>query len=436
MKLNNTVKVAIMSILGQGMAQGINAVTGLLRIPILVVALSASGYGTFTLVQSVVPWLLVLPTGLRYSLRVMGADAAHSADWSEGQLLDTHLLEARRLVCWMFAWGTPSSVVIALVWPGLASPSKNPLEAFTTLVLLLLLVASSFSGAVYTGWLEVHSRNGLVNVLGAATGIGGLILTFALWRTNAPFNAFAIAGGAASVAPAWCGWIVGKSVGKREAAPSNIIKAVRKNNRGFVFATLANLLAAGLAPFVIGLILGPESVAAHAIAARLAVIVTIIPTALTPILWNHQARLRSQSALGSQDVTTTFKKILIISGATGLFLSIVFIIVGPWIGHRLGAQSVATPLALYLAFGAHGFLQFLVAPLSASLTGPRGVAYMARTTASAAGVSAMLSVPATCWLGVSGPVWSGALGFGLLCVAWLRRIHLEGSFLDDSHLST
>src|SRR5690349_13454544 len=72
-------RVGALSILGQALSQGSNAIAAVARIPILVVALSASGYGTFTLVQALVPWLLVVPLGLRQSLRAMGAQALHTS---------------------------------------------------------------------------------------------------------------------------------------------------------------------------------------------------------------------------------------------------------------------------------------------------------------------------------------------------------------------
>jgi O-antigen/teichoic acid export membrane protein len=429
-----TIKNVIKSVIGQGMAQGVNAITALLRIPILVLALSTGGYGILTLVQSAVPWLLVLPTGLRYSMRVMGADAKHSENLSAGQILDLHLSESRRLVRILYACGVPLAALVALAQPGLASPDKNDIEAFATLALLILLCGSSFSGAVYTGWLEVHSRNGLVNALGAATGIGGLVLTYALWRAHAPFIAFAVAGVASFVTPSWCGWLLARGRGHREPAPSGLKEVVSRNNRRFVLATLASLFSAGLAPFVINLILGPEYVAAHAIAARLSVMITIVPMALTPVLWNFQARLKSQAALGRTNTSAATSRILVVSGVAGALISAAFCLVGPYLGHRLGAQRVAAPLALYLAFSAHGFFQFLIVPLSSSLTGPRGVAYMARTTAIVAGASAALSFPVTMWIGVSGPVWSGVVGFAVLCAIWLRKIQNEGGMMDDVHV--
>lgn len=415
------------SVLGQGVAQGVNAVAGILRIPILILALGPSGYGTLVLVLAFMPWLMVVPTGVRHSLRVMGARALHSPGEDELAVLGAHLRESRRLGRITCLIGLPGAALVAVIWPDVASPAGKGGESFLTLAALVLLSVSTFRGTVYTGWLEVHSRNGLVNLLAAASGIGGLILSLVLWRMDAPFLAFAVAGLVAATAPAWFGWLLGRRLGRPVDPGSAAGVRVRETSRRFASTALATMGAAGISPFVIGALLGSEAVAVHAVAARLVVVVTIIPTALVPLLWNRQARLPAQSHGAA---VTSLDRILGLCILTGAVTSVLFAAGAPRLGDALGGESMAAPLVLYCAFALHGFNQFLFAPLSATLTGPRGLAYMTWTTGAAAVVATALSVPAALYLGVSGPVWAIAVTFGAMMLFWLCRARRHSGLED------
>ena len=428
-----TVRVGALSILTQVISQGSNALTALARIPILVIALGASGYGTFTLVQAVVPWLVVVPLGLRQSLRAMGAQALHSSPAEASVVWRAHWMDARRMMVLTGAAGLAVCMVLGLVWPQLASPSGGRVEAVAVLACTAILCASGFLGTVHAGWLEAGDRLALVNMMGAATGIVGLALTFVLWQVGAPFALFAIAGVAAVVAPSWCALIWHRPPPPPTDTPAELREAVRSNSRRFLYGVLATLLATGLSPFIIGLLLGPKEAASYFVAARLAFMVTLVPTALTPLLWNRHARIRSSREANPSH--RGLRSILLVSSGLGLLLAVAFAVVGPPLGHLLGTKEVPAPLSLYLAFASLGLLQFVQAPLTAALSGPRGAHFMSRTTTIAAIVSVLGAVPATLLVGVSGPVWSFVLTFGVMTGFWIHRVRQEGGYVTDRHVA-
>jgi O-antigen/teichoic acid export membrane protein len=413
-------------------SQGSNALTALARIPILVIALGASGYGTFTLVQAVVAWLVVVPLGLRQSLRAMGAQAMHSSPAEAAVVWRAHWLHGRRMMLLSGAAGVVVCIALALVWPQLASPSADRMEAVGVLVCTAVVCASGFLGAVHAGWLEASDRLALVNMMGAATGIVGLAIALLLWKLDAPFFLFAIAGVAASVAPSWCALIWHRPERTATQASAALVEAVRSNSRRFLYGVVATLLATGLTPFVIGLLLGPTEAASYFVAARLAFMVTLVPTALTPVLWNRHARIRSLQGTGGSH--RGLRWLLLVSLGTGLPLAVAFVFVGPRLGHLLGTKEVPAPLGLYVAFALLGVLQFVQAPLTAALSGPRGTRFMSRTTTVAAVVSVLGSLPGTVLLGVSGPVWAFVLSFGAMTLVWVHRVRMEGGYVTDRHV--
>ena len=266
--------------------------------------------------------------------------------------------------------------------------------------------------------------------MGAVTGIVGLALTFVLWKADAPFGLFAIAGVAAFVAPSWCALLWDRPARSGPAPSPELVTAVRVNSGRFLFGATATLLAAGLAPFVIGSLLGAEEAGSYAVAARLAVIVTLVPVSLTPLLWNRQARLRS----AADGQPHGLRRLLTLSVGVGVVMAVGFAILGPPLGHLLGARDVPAPRALYVAFAVYGVVVFVQAPLTAALSGPLGARFMSRTTAVAAVAAVVASVPATLLLGVSGPVWAVVAAFGAVSVAWIRHLRQQGGYVTDLHV--
>jgi O-antigen/teichoic acid export membrane protein len=270
------------------------------------------------------------------------------------------------------------------------------------------------------------------------------VLTYLLWRLHAPYALFAIAGVAAAAAPAWCADLVPGARPRPSATPATEVSrgagthgrgglrpVVRANARTFLFGSLALLLAGGLAPFLIGALLTTKDVASYTIAARLTVVVTLLPAALTPWLWNRQARLRASERTGRH--LESLRTVLLASLGCGLVLALAFAIVGPQLGHLLGAADVPAPRALYLAFACHGLVQFAQAPLSASLTGPRGARFMNISTACASVAAVALAAPLTLAVGVSGPVWALAGCYTVMVGVWWVSIKRRDGYLEDAH---
>jgi O-antigen/teichoic acid export membrane protein len=413
-------------------AQGSNALGALARIPILVLALSPTGYGTYSLVQAVVAWLLVLGVGLRYSMRTMGAEALHSSSGDDGAVLDAHVLEARRLMAQLVGPCLLGIAVLSLVWPKVASPTGSTAEAVLILTCTVLICLTTLPGNVRTGLLESRDQLGLVNLLGAATGVAGLALTFVLWKLHAPYALFAVAGVAAAAAPAWCAGAVPQARRSPMADGSLLRQRARGNARRFLVGALSLMLAAGLAPFVIGALLSAQDVATFTIAARLTVVVTLLPASLTPWLWNRQARLRAVPRV--DDHLRSLDRVLWTSLGCGALLAVGFAVVGPVAGHLLGATDVVAPRGLYGAFALYGLVHFAQAPLSASLTGPRGARFMNMTTTCASVAALILAFPLTKVFGVSGPVWALAACYGVMVTVWWFAIRRSDGYWADSHL--
>jgi len=420
-----SIRAASSAILGQGVAQGVNALGAIIRIPVLVVALSAAGYGTFSLVMALAPWLLLPHTALRYSVRVLGADALHSGSPEHlSAVIHEHRSQARRFALWFVAAAPVLGAAIALSWPALSSPSADRVEAFWVVVLSVTACATGLSGSVYTGWLEANDKLAATNLLGSLVGIIGLGLAVALAWLHGPFILFVAAGMTSSVAQMWGGWLVGRRSAPPGAGDPELVPTIRRNVRAFTVNQFSALIANGLSPFVVGAAVGAVAVGSYTIAARLAILITIVPSALIPLFWNQHARLRrASSEVADGPVwTPAHERMLLLQLMAGVGLAGVFWFVGPRIGHLLGKGDVPAAPLLYGAFAVFGIIGFLQAPLSAWFVSPDSVSYLARSTASAAVAGLLLGTSLALLIGESGPIWGIDATYAVLTMAWYRRV--------------
>jgi O-antigen/teichoic acid export membrane protein len=427
-------KLIFRAVVGMSAAQLVNALSALLRVPILTRELGGQGYGSLVLLTAVLPWQLVMASGLRYSVRVMSVEAqSRDAVYKPSDVLQAHLLLARRQAIVWLALGLPTAVGIALLCPGFVAPHGNRADALAALCLVLVLGCTGLSGVARTGQLEAQGRAPLVNTLGAASGLAGLGATLALSAVHARYFLFVGAAAAAVVAPYWCAMLFTRGAYGATSEP-RLQGFARRYSRRYGIASAATLLSNGGDPFIVAALLGAGSVASYSLAARLAIMVTVVPTAVGPILWRRQAARRALAQGQIPEATAALGRQLRVGMIAGSLAAAAFVWVGPTLADVLGQGQIQAPWALYAAFAMLGIFQYLQAPLIAALSGSRGSLLLTRANVLSSLVSIALSAPMILAVGVSGAPWASVIAaFGVVSW-WLRSVHRDGEILQGTIL--
>ncbi len=345
--------------------QALVLLTGLARIPIIVHAIGAVGYGLLLSITSIAPWLLLAVGGLTNVARVDVAEALGAGDTHRAlAVLDSLLHRARRMA---LALIVISVLVMVVPWSGiLGSDEHMPLAAYELPVSVAvsgLLVASSTPGAVHQGLLQADRRVVITSILPGVAATLSLLITAVAAAVSAPFLAFVVATGVASSAPYWIAHILGRQQqarlrGKVTEQPDGTTAGHRPGTVGDLVvmtgAAAPPLFSTGWDPLTLGAAAGPADVAAYGLASRLALLVSVGPSALYPHYWSEYARLRAGGDLGA--LARRLRRDVVVVTALTATLGAVFVAIGPIVGRYIGSGAIAQPVALYVAMAVLGVL--------------------------------------------------------------------------------
>jgi O-antigen/teichoic acid export membrane protein len=426
-------KILVAFTLGQGVVLG----TSVARIPLIVHSIGAAGYGLLLSVTALAPWMLLVIGGLTNVARVDIAEALGSA----GEPAAWERLEQlRRRAFQVCAWVTGASILAALIVPWnslLLTRGSVPLSGYEVplgVAVSGVMVALSASGAVYQGLLHAARHVAVTSILPGAAAILSLVATAAAATFSAPFVVFVLATVAASCSPYWLVHILGLRHRRRMRHRMKAAPAPTRSRRGgaadlvvMTGAAAPPLFSTGWDPVVLGAAAGPQAVAVYGLASRLALLVTVVPSALYPHFWSEYARLRAAGDLGALRAHLRRDILVVVSLTTAL--GALYTGVGPFFGALLGAHQVEQPRSLYAAMAVLGVLaslQTVVLPLL-------GDRRSARITATLVFVftvpNVFLSYLFSRSTGAVGPILASILfSVLLLGFAWLR-IHQRPELL-------
>jgi O-antigen/teichoic acid export membrane protein len=160
-------------------------------------------------------------------------------------------------------------------------------------------------------------------------------------------------------------------------------------------------------------------VAAYGLASRLALLVTIVPSALYPHFWAEYARLR---AAGAREALLAHlrRDIIVVAGLT-VVLGALYTGIGPIVGTILGRHAVSQPRSLYAAFAVFGVLAALQTVLLPVLGGRRSAWLIATLVYAFTLPNVALSYVLSLRVGAVGPVLASIFfSVLLLSIAWVR----------------
>ncbi len=411
-----------------GIGQALIFATSVARIPLIIHSLGASGYGLLLAVTALAPWMLLVIGGLNNVARVDIAEALGAAG---GQSACATLEHHRRRSYRVSAWVGAISILAALVvpWNSLLVSQHGlhlaPYEVPLGIAVSGVMVALSAPGSVYQGLLHADRRVVITSILPGAAAILSLVVTAAAVVFSAPFVVFVLATVAASCAPFWFAHILGLShrAKMRRLQDTSVTAHSRAGNaRDLVIMTGAGappLFSVGWDPLVLGTAAGPQAVAAYGLASRLALLVTIVPSALYPHFWAEYARLR---AAGEREALRAHlrRDIIVVTGLTAA-LGVLYTGIGPFFGTILGKHAVDQPRSLYAAFAVMGVLAALQTVVLPVLGGRRSAWLIATLVFAFTLPNVALSYVLSLRVGAVGPVLASIFfSVLLLGIAWAR----------------
>ncbi len=414
-----------------GIGQALIFATSIARIPLIIHSLGASGYGLLLSVTALAPWMLLVIGGLNNVGRVDIAEALGAAgEQSAWATLEHHRRRSYRVSAWVGAISILAALVVP--WNSLLVSQHGlhlaPYEVPLGIAVSGVMVALSAPGSVYQGLLHADRRVVITSILPGAAAILSLVVTAAAVVFSAPFVVFVLATVAASCAPFWFAHILGlshRAKMRRRLQDTSVTAHSRAGNtRDLVIMTGAGappLFSVGWDPLVLGTAAGPQAVAAYGLASRLALLVTIVPSALYPHFWAEYARLR---AAGEREALRAHlrRDIIVVAGLTAA-LGVLYTAIGPFFGTILGKHAVDQPRSLYAAFAVMGVLAALQTVVLPVLGGRRSAWLIATLVFAFTLPNVALSYVLSLRVGAVGPVLASIFfSVLLLGIAW-ARIH-------------
>jgi O-antigen/teichoic acid export membrane protein len=182
------------TVINFGLAQATVFATSLARIPLIVTALGASGYGLVLAIGSILPWPILIATSFTSTARLRTAEAIG--------MNDSH--RADGLVVRLTQQASSTGVLILLIgvllaftipWPALLQSTQmaSNNEVRLGVVIVAIFAGSACIGAVHQGYLQANNRVALTAAFSGIAAILSLLVTIAAYLLNLPLPAFIVA---------------------------------------------------------------------------------------------------------------------------------------------------------------------------------------------------------------------------------------------------
>lgn len=409
------------------LAQGSLMGASFLRLPFVIDALGADGFGAYVLVGSLAPFLMVATSGSRVAARTLVAEADEGCRASRAA---ASWRVAVRVAAIHLIVGVPLAIGVGLVLGQGLVGSGGALAG----VLVVCVVGCSLSipGGMAWGLLEADGRQALVHTLVTATAWIGLVVTVVVAVLGGGFVALSVVNLASTVGPfvvavAW----IGREVIRSRPAPFEL-GAARRVARASTSRAVAPLGARALDPFVIAPVLGAAAAGTAGLAQRTSLASTVVIQATAPIIARDIGRRRAEDRAVTTALVLRSASVQATIAAT---LGAVLVMIGPWLCSVLSGGAIVVPRPLFVAFAvaAAGFAA--TETVAACASTPSGQRFAWRVEGLAMVVNVVLSVVLVRRLGLAGPVWASAVAsFGALA-GWVVALRAWPALLTERHLA-
>jgi O-antigen/teichoic acid export membrane protein len=393
---------AATSVAAYGLAQAVNTLGGLVRIPLIVGALGSQGYGLFVVITSLWPWLAAPGEAWRETAR-----AGRGYPGPPGDALHRAYVSAAVLAT---GAGIAALTLQTEILPR-ADGVSSQIAAYSVLV-LALTAALSVSPASIVGASELAGRAHTVNLFSAASTLVGLpllILAISLRETMLAIVSATAIGFAAPYLLASL-TLRGRIRTTRHAASTG-----PSGFGAMLIWTTSALVGSGLDALIVGSVVGADAAASYGVALRLLTLATVVTIALSGFTTGYFTRLR-QTEPGSLLVQLKrFGRLYIL---VSLVSALTFVLVGPDAASLLTRDAVAAPTSLYVLLGVVAFSGGAASPYLAALASTRGRRFRSIALLTTATGNVVTSVWAASVFGLVGPAACSAVaGLALLCAA-------------------
>lgn len=399
---------ALYTVGAYGIAQFIVMVGAFIRIPLITDAVGAVGYGLFVVITSVNPVVAVLASGLAGAARVSIASHPDSTGAITRRLRRFGMVE-------MLVVST-IGLVVALAGAQIFDP-----------VVMISLGASIFSVSLllpfapYSGALEAHDRTALAHLSLAANTIIGVPLLIVGLLLEQSILVVVIATGLGLLAPLLLVMVfVRRLTPYRRTLQAEVPASVdgenlRRLSTAMTGWSVANLMVYAFDALIIAATVGVVAAGEYGLAARIAILVTVVPEALGNLLTVQFTHLRE-----SGQRSLLVRRIIMVSallGGMGIVLGTAFAIWGPWLAKLLSGGEVAAPELLYVMFGVYGAITASTQAFLSACAAPGIAKVRARVGITGGLINIALSYPFALWLGPAGPVAVSAVCISGIAVA-------------------
>lgn len=403
-----------------GLAQGIGALSGIVRIPLAVGTLGAHDFGRLSLFTAAFLWLSVLPNGARQTSRILTAE--HDSDGPDENRISGSIRVADRWSHRIAVSGFAALIVLALVFRAETSFA----ETLATAALVLIMFGSQLPGSAALGVWEGRGKVVQTNLLVGAFALVSLALSALAYERTTSLPAWCIIFALPVVGPAWAAHVTSRFRRSPQESyrPGEILLA--RSSRILATQQLQN----GLDPYIIAFAISATAAGQYNVASRLSIVLLLIPTALQPVLVKQFSERRADRS--GRDLRARQRRLSVFMvGATSV-LAVPFVVLSDQLSALMGAGVLDVPGSLFLAVALQCIVFAWQVPVLAALSGRDGTDLVSRTLPFV--VAANLSLSA---LLVTQGVWGPTVASVVVAVgyhAWLhRKLSRSPGLLEGRH---
>lgn len=390
-----TTRRAILTVGAFGLAQFIVLLGAFVRIPLITGAIGASGYGLFVVITSVNPIVNVLAGGLGGASRVSVSNFPEST----GSIV-RHL---RR-------YGTVATLIVATVAVLLATFGARFFDPAVGLALgvSIFTVSLVLPFSPYSGALEAHGHTALAHLTLTANTVVGVPLLICGLALTESLLAVVIATALGLLAPLVLNVVLVRRLTPYmrtleahvpEAVGGESLQRLSTSMTGW---SLANLLVYAFDALIVAGASGVTAAGEYGLAARIVILVTVVPEALGNLLVVHFTHLRAQGQRVL--LVKRLKLISAVLGGIGVTLGLAFAVGGPFLARLLSRGELEAPTLLYVMFGLFGAITASTQAFLSACSSPGMAPSRAKVGIAWGAANIALSIPMAMWLGPAGPV--------------------------------
>lgn len=401
-----------------GTTQAVLAVGAFLRIPLLVAAVAASGYGSIVAFSGLCVVVIAVADGIAQTTRAMTAERP-SPNFGRYNRIQ-NLASSVGMVAVAFLLG---GGVLALV----ISPSAD--NPWAAALLCLGLSATAMFGGPAKGLLEATGRTARVHLLQTSTTVVGLPLLFAVLFVSPSLVAASAVTGLGLALPYLTYLITARTIIRtakihlrRTLYGISRVRRIKelKSVKSMTVWTWSNSLNYAFDASIVSLVAGTVAAGEFGLASRIMTLAMLLSLALSPLITARVSSWRTTSGLNA--LLQKVRRLSIYIGLASIALGTASVILGPWLAGVLSHDQIDSPLSLYVALAVFAFASAVTAPLMGVFAGTGGVKYRAKMSAILAVANVCLSLVLTVFVGISGPIISSTLTLCMLSTILVIRI--------------